>query len=221
MAVEKADVTTACPLSPHIDDSVELGPQCASRDLERCKQAPAIVFCSQCAGAEAGLPHLSAFGRVFVVDHLGSRYLRFDRWDGDDQSSADLRHITAIPMEYVRFCGLSALAFRESPPQRLMVIGLGGGSFASLLAQAAPGAVIDAVELDPVVVHVARRYFSLVSTSEQQQWHRGVRVHVGSGDEFVRNAAPASYSVIFLDGTPPPPMHTTARPDSAGCGVPS
>jgi spermidine synthase len=89
---------------------------------------------------------------------------------------------------------MSALAVVQRP-QRMLIIGLGGGSMAKFLHRRFPQAHIDAVELDPMVVDVARRYFDLVEDER-------LRVHVGDGRAFIEKSA-QRYDIIFLDAFGP------------------
>ncbi|MBV8194349.1 MAG: spermine synthase, partial [Candidatus Dormibacteraeota bacterium] len=51
----------------------------------------------------------------------------------------------------------------STPPHRILVIGNAGGTAARVLSALYPGAVIDGVELDPVVTELAREYMALDS----------------------------------------------------------
>jgi len=66
-----------------------------------------------------------------------------------------------------------------------------------------PNATIDAVDIDPDVVHVAKEYFSF---REDER----MKAHVGDGRAFVENTR-EPYDVIFLDafGTRNVPPHLT------------
>ena len=72
-----------------------------------------------------------------------------------------------------------------------MMIGLGGGSFTGLIHRALPEVRIDAIEIDPVVVEAARRYFGLV---EDEKY----RVHIADGAAFVRDTR-MRYDLILAD----------------------
>jgi len=132
----------------------------------------------------------SAFGRVLVVDEGELRHLRFGSADGDDQSTISLADPGAVPMECIRHALLGLLLTRHV--QRALLIGLGGGSYARLLQRAHPTAQIEAVEINPVVVAAARRYFGLKPGPL-------LRVHVEDGAAFVGRSPAGSYDVIFLD----------------------
>jgi len=75
---------------------------------------------------------------------------------------------------------------------RILFVGLGGGAMPMYARAVLPGARIDVVEIDPVIVEVARRYFGFRPDSQ-------LVVHTGDGRVFIERAAPASYDLIVLD----------------------
>lgn len=106
-------------------------------------------------------------------------------------------------MEYLRAASLSLLI----PPRvrRVLIIGLGAGSFARLVRRHVPTARVDGVEIDPMVVDVAKRFFALEEGPR-------LRVHVQDGARFVR-ASKKRYDVVLLDayaGDDIPPHLATA-----------
>lgn len=132
------------------------------------------------------------FGTVVVVEEDGLRYLRFGGAEGADQSGIDPKHPSRVLFEYVRVAAL-ALDRHDTPkpPRRALVIGLGGGAYPRLLVERAASVVVDAVEIDPVVVDVARKYFSLPQTPR-------LLVHVDDGADFIKSAR-AGYDIVLLD----------------------
>jgi len=159
------------------------------------------------ASAAAATPHVvfdktSAYGRVLVIDEGRRRVLRFDDVDGVDQSAMSLDDPTSVPMEYVRYAGLGVVF----PPriESVLMIGLGGGSFTGMVHRAFPEARIDALEIDPVVVEAARRFFGVV---EDEKY----RVVVADGAAFVRDST-MRYDLVLADAgiaTGIPEHHTT------------
>jgi spermidine synthase len=76
-------------------------------------------------------------------------------------------------------------------PKRVLLVGVGAGSMIRFLAHHDPGVEVDAVEIDPVVLDVARDYFGTRSS---------MRVHliVEDGFDFIDRTT-ARYDVIYLD----------------------
>jgi hypothetical protein len=61
-------------------------------------------------------------------------------------------------------------------PSRILIVGLGGGAIAGALQKMLPTAKIDAVEIDPAVVRVARTYFGFVPTQQTDIYEEDGRV---------------------------------------------
>lgn len=75
--------------------------------------------------------------------------------------------------------------------RRVLVIGMGGGTAAKQYARYYDDVTVDAVEIDPLVVDVARRYF-------QVQPGDRLRVHVGDGRMFLKRSA-EKWDLIIID----------------------
>lgn len=136
----------------------------------------------------------SAEQKIFVVDEGRLRMLRFGSETGDDQSGIDLDDDKRVVFEYVRLA-LAPVVLLPEPPARALVIGLGAGSWPRALVAAYPRVQVDAVEIDPVVVDVAQRFFGLV---RQPRLH----IHVADGAGFIAKTsrvAAAAYDVVLVD----------------------
>jgi spermidine synthase len=144
----------------------------------------------------------SAFNNNIIVteDEAGLRVLRFER-NGARQSIAKPGDPTYLGFAYtkVAFAGL-ALA---QEPQRILIVGLGGGTMPMFLRHYYPHAAIDVVDIDPEVVRVAKEFFGF---REDDKLH----AHVGDGRKFIE-AVQEPYDVIFLDafGARNVPPHLT------------
>lgn len=145
----------------------------------------------------------SAFGTIVVTEESdGTRSLRFERY-GARQSAVkpgDPDHLV-LPYSQVALAGLALCG----DPRRILVVGLGGGTLAGFLHRHYPAAEIDAVDIDPEVVSVAKQYFGF------REDHR-LRAHVADGRRFIENAR-EPYDLIFLDafGADSVPAHLTTR----------
>jgi len=115
--------------------------------------------------------------------------MRFGSLEGSEQSAIEPANPRAVPVEYVRYA-LIGLA-HHGRPRRVLMIGLGGGTFTTLVHRALPDAVIDAVDIDPMVVAAARDYFGL---REDDRY----RVHVADAAEWVARGED-TYDFILLD----------------------
>jgi spermidine synthase len=145
----------------------------------------------------------SAFGTIVVTeDDNGLRVLRFGR-SGPRQSlvkPGDPDYL-GLPYTRVAFVGLALC----EEPRRILVIGLGGGTLPMFLHKHYPGATIDAVDIDPDVVDVAKKFFGFREDDR-------MRAHVADGRQFIEQAR-QPYDVIFLDafGSDSLPAHLTTQ----------
>ena len=155
-------------------------------------EVPAIVVSVEVSDRRIIASRPGLFGNVVVVDEDGLRYLRFGSADGADQSGIDPRQPSQVLFEYVRVAAL-ALDRHDTPklPARALVIGVGGGAYPRLLIERVAHIVVDAVEIDPVVIDLARAYFALPTTKR-------LHIHVDDGAHFIKSAR-AGYDIVLLD----------------------
>jgi spermidine synthase len=135
----------------------------------------------------------SLYRQVLVYERAGERCLCFTRQCTiGRQSCVELAHPQKLVFGYTRMM-LGALLMGPAP-QRILVVGLGGGTLPGTLARLLPAADIDAVEIDPAVVRVAGDYFS---------FQPGPRMHVSAEDgrTFVRRMGREGkhYDLVMLD----------------------
>ena len=126
---------------------------------------------------------------VYVTERFGVRSLHI----GSDtiQSSMRLARPNDLELAYTRSM-MAFLLFNERP-ERVLMIGMGGGSLAKFIYHQLPAATIDVVELDPRVVAIARQQFFVPPDDER------LSVHIGDGAEWVARAG-APVDIIVLDG---------------------
>lgn len=130
----------------------------------------------------------SMFGWVIVTEDNGLRTLQFER-GGARQTVVkvgDPEHLE-LPYAPAAFTGLALC--RE--PRRVLVVGLGGGTLPMFLRHYYPDATIDAVDIDPDVVRVAKEYFGFREDARM----RGI---VGDGRAFIEKTR-EPYDILFLD----------------------
>lgn len=135
---------------------------------------------------------VSAYNRIVVTEENGLRILRFGR-NGVRQSAVKPGNpdFLALPYAQVVLVGLALSA--ES--RRFLVVGLGGGTLPMFLRKYYPNATIDAVDIDPDVIDVARRFFGFREDVRMQ-------AHVRDGRQFIEELR-QPYDVIFLDAFGP------------------
>lgn len=142
----------------------------------------------------------SFYNHIHVVDTDGTRYMDFDNLR---QSAMLLGDPWELRLRYTRFLAL-ALAFQPDP-KRALILGLGGGSFPKRLYRDFPQLAVDAVDIDPEVIAIAKRYFQVPEDSR-------LRLHARDGRRFVRETD-ARYDLVFLDAynSDTIPFHLTTR----------
>ena len=97
----------------------------------------------------------------------------------------------ALMSEYTRTM-LLALAWCPTP-HRLLLIGLGGGRLQLVLHHYLEQVILDTVELDPLILEVAQRFFGFAIDERQ-------RVILQDGRKYLRSLpAETRYDIIFLD----------------------
>ncbi len=91
--------------------------------------------------------------------------------------------------EYTDFFHLPLLF--ELPLHRVLFIGLGGGTGPKVYRRHYPGAFLDVVEIDPVVIEIARKYFAVAEDDH-------LKVYPSDAFEFLRTST-TLYSAIIHD----------------------
>lgn len=132
----------------------------------------------------------SEFNHIIVQEDAdGIRTLRFGGPTGAIQSSMNTADPAALVLAYSRYA-MCSLALVDQP-RRILIVGLGGGSMPRFLREAIPSARIDAVELDPAVADVAKKFFHIQEDDK-------LKIHVGDGRKFIEQSRD-QYDLIFLD----------------------
>ncbi len=145
----------------------------------------------------------SAYSTIVVTEEEnGVRTLRFGK-SGARQSVVKLGDPDYLALPYARVA-LVGLALSEEP-RRVLVVGLGGGTLPMFLRKYYPHATIDAVDIDPEVVDVAKKFFGFREDDR-------MRAHVDDGRQFIEKSR-QPYDVIFLDafGSNSIPAHLTTQ----------
>jgi spermidine synthase len=135
----------------------------------------------------------SPYNTILVTENdQGLRTLRFEQ-GGARQSVVKVGDPDHIELPYVRVA-MAGLAFCDNP-QRVLVVGLGGGSIPTFLRKYYPRATIDAVDIDPDVVDVAKRFFGFREDAK-------MRAQVADGRRFIEDCR-QPYDLIILDAFGP------------------
>jgi len=129
---------------------------------------------------------VSAFHTIRVIDIGQRRIMQFER---NRQSSMYLDSPFDTDFEYPGFFHI-ALAIQPKAA-RTLVIGLGGGTVVKRMWRDYPAMHIDAVELDPAVVEVAREYFALPDDPR-------IGMIVDDGRHYIEHT-PDIYDIVIVD----------------------
>lgn len=119
----------------------------------------------------------SLYRNIVVEDALGLRCLKFlEKQSTTRQSCFQKNEPQKLVFNYTKllFAGLLI----NDHPQRILIIGLGGGTMSNTLHQLFPDSIIDNVEIDPAVVKVARNYFYFVENESVTTYSQDGRIFV-------------------------------------------
>jgi spermidine synthase len=128
----------------------------------------------------------SAYHHIRVVEDGGYRLLCFD---DATESRISLQDPWRGHFEYTEYFHMPWLW--NTNLSRVLMIGLGGGSAQRAFEHYYPNVTIDTVELDPLVLRIARNFFEFEESEHQ-------RVFIEDGRLFLRRNA-RRYDLIILD----------------------
>jgi spermidine synthase len=158
---------------------------------------PASIVCAASPG-HPGRGHetvefdqRSEFSHILVKRQGNNRSLVFVRDNGDEaeESLINIKKPYEILIPYARYMFTSYL-FRPEQ-KRVVIVGLGGGGMVHFLKHYDPELNVEAVEIDPVVVDVADRFFDVRTGGN-------VRIVTDDGLKYLQSAE-GRYDVIYMD----------------------
>ena len=137
----------------------------------------------------------SLYHRIFVYENGPVVTLQFNKRSTDQiQSQVDLSNLRQHMLEYttLTFCGV----LYTSEPQRILVLGLGGGVIPREMRYYFPSIEIDVVEIDPEIQQIAKQFFGFRDDNK-------LKVHIEDGRMFIkkqlrRDPVP-KYDLVILD----------------------
>jgi spermidine synthase len=140
------------------------------------------------------------YHRIRIEEDDEARYMYFDR---TLQSAMNLKDPTALRLIYSRYTSLG-FTFRPDA-KKMLIIGLGGGSIPKKVQKEFPHMEIDAVEIDPEVIKMAKDFFHVKE-------NKLLRLHAQDGRLFMART-PHHYDIILLDAyfTDAMPFHLATR----------
>ena len=165
------------------------------RALRRSLALAPLLALVLVAGARAEIIHeeRSLYRNILVRDEGDRRCLLFTvRRSNRNQSCIDLDDPDRLVFPYARMMFAGLLLNPE--PERILMVGLGGGSLPRVFAELFPEADQDLVEIDAAVVRVAEEFFGFEPTERME-------VHVRDARVFVKRARDRGerYDYVMLD----------------------
>jgi len=174
------------------------------RNRIQCIAAAALVAAATLR-AETMFDAYSPYHHIQVVDSGGVRTLSFD---GSMETRMSIAHPSQGHFEYTEYFHMPWLW--STNIERVLMLGLGGGSTQRSFQQYHTNVTIDTVELDPMVAKVAKDYFHVTETPHH-------KIHLEDGRVFLRRAS-ARYDLVIMDayttsryGSSVPPHLTTVE----------
>ncbi len=137
--------------------------------------------------AQVRLKTTSAYNQITVEDSGGYRLLRFN---GSMETRMWLPNPLFGHFEYTEYFQMPLLW--NPKPQRMLLMGLGGGSTVRAFQHYYPDIHLDTVELDPKVAQVAKQFFHVKE-------HEKHKIHFSDGRLFLRQNKAHKYDAILMD----------------------
>ena len=170
----------------------------------------AVIAFQQRDGGAVEFETRSTFSHIRIRRSGSVRTMIFVRDSGEEawESQMNLRSPHVLRFTYLQHMFASYLLQPEQ--SRVMIVGLGGGSMVHFLQKYDPKVKIEAVEIDPVVVELAERFFSV-------RQNENVRLVVADAFDFLKQTQ-NRYDVIYMDAFLKPWQAPTTLACRCGCG---
>ncbi|MCB9706002.1 MAG: fused MFS/spermidine synthase [Myxococcales bacterium] len=136
----------------------------------------------------------SRFNHVRIGQYGSLRTMYFVGDNGVQyiESRIDVSRPQSLDLDYSRT--MMAGFLLQPAPKRVLMLGLGGGQISNYLYRHFPDLEIDAVDIDPEVVRLAKKYFEVPDGDPRY------RCHVADGRLFIEQApAGTTWDMLILD----------------------
>ena len=130
---------------------------------------------------------------ITVTERDGIRFLFTGHGKARKQSCVSIDDLHKHMLNYSSLM-FSSLVFVPEP-ERVLVVGLGGGVVPREFVYYLPDVKVDAIEIDPEIVEVAKRFFFFEESPQ-------IRVRIGDGREIMHRMLTEEnkpYDIIILD----------------------
>lgn len=142
----------------------------------------------------------SLYQTILVTREPGRLCLQFSvRREQRNQSCMNPKKPREMLFPYARMMMASLLL--NPNPQRILIVGLGGGTLPTALTELYPEAALTVVEIDPAVVEVAQAYFDYIPTENTELVVQDARVFTKRKALQLRDAdvSVEGYDLVMLD----------------------
>lgn len=146
----------------------------------------AATFAAMAARAEVVFEKISAYHHIMVLDDNDVRTLSFN---GSWETKMSLTNSLTGHFEYTEYFQMPWLWNHDI--KHVLMAGLGGGSTQRAWQHYYTNVLVDTVEIDPVVVDVAHKYFDVTETPN-------LHIHTNDARVFLRRST-NTYDVILMD----------------------
>ena len=159
-----------------------------SKVIRACAMGVLISLAPSLASAQKTVQfeRVSAYHHIQVYDENGTRTLSFN---GSWETTMSLTNSLQGHFEYTEYFQMPWLWNHDI--KNVLMEGLGGGSTPRAYQHYFSNVMVDVVEIDPVVVDVAKKYFSVQETPK-------LKIHTNDGRVFLRQSTNI-YDVILMD----------------------
>jgi len=134
----------------------------------------------------------SAYHHIKVIDERGMRTLSFN---GSQETRMSLANPLLGHFEYTEYFHVPWVWNRE--PKRVLMLGLGGGSTQRSYQHYYTNVLVETVELDPMVVKIAKDFFQVKESPQH-------KIHLADGRVFLKRTT-SKFDTIIMDA------YTTSR----------
>lgn len=145
---------------------------------------------------------VSEYSRIRIEERGTVRRLLFVSDDGATalESEMDVTRPQDLLIRYTQ--AMFASYFFLPRQERVLIVGLGAGSMVRFLEHHDPQLRVDVVEIDPVIVEVAREHFGTRASAN-------VRIFVQDGFDYLKSTS-TIYDVVYMDAFLKPAEDTDA-----------
>jgi spermidine synthase len=165
----------------------------------------ALAFCAAAGRAGTIFERISAYHHILVVDDDATQ-IRTLSFNGSWETKMSLTNSLTGHFEYTEYFQMPWLWNHDI--KHVLMAGLGGGSTQRAWQHYYTNVLVDTVEIDPVVVDVAHKYFGVTESPI-------LKIHTNDARVFLRRST-NTYDVILMDayattryGSSIPPHLTT------------